>query len=62
MELNNEIDRIKNVYKLRDNNVNSLLYSFFNSGNLFIIQNREREFLNVFKKFNPIKLHFSGCF
>lgn len=51
MEIANELDRIKTVYEKRKVNISPELYSFFNQGNLFIIQNREREIIKVLKMF-----------
>jgi len=46
-----EINRIKEVYEKRKKKIPSRLYSYSNPGNLFIIQEREREVIEVFKKF-----------
>lgn len=45
----NEIERIKESYKKREH-LPAQLYSFFNPGNLFMIQSREREILRLLKK------------
>ncbi len=46
-----EIERIKKVYEKRKEKVAPSLYSYFNQGNLFMIQSREREILKFFKRF-----------
>ncbi len=48
---NQEIERLINVYKRRKERIAPSLYSYFNWGNLFIIQSRERELIKLFKKF-----------
>lgn len=45
-----EIERIKECYELRKKTVPSFLYSFFNPGNLFIVQERDREILMILKR------------
>ncbi|GAB6183584.1 class I SAM-dependent methyltransferase [Thermodesulfovibrio hydrogeniphilus] len=46
-----EIKRIKSVYEKRKIEVHPQLYSYFNPGNFFIVQSREREIINTLKKF-----------
>jgi len=45
-----ERERIRQVYEKRKQKIPSDLYSFFNRANLFIIQGREREILEAFKR------------
>ncbi|MCC7239903.1 MAG: class I SAM-dependent methyltransferase, partial [Candidatus Brocadia sp.] len=45
-----ERERIRQVYEQRKQKIPSDLYSFFNRANLFIIQGREREILEAFKR------------
>lgn len=52
----NETERIKRVYKKRKSQQKYKLYSYFNKGNLYIVQQRERIILDLFKKFNFSKL------
>jgi len=51
----NEIERIKEAYERRKN-LPSGLYSYFNQGNLFITQQRERKLLQILDKYgmNPL--------
>jgi len=51
-----ETDRIKEVYALRKVIVPKELYSYFNNGNLFIVQRREQAILNFLDKYsmNPL--------
>lgn len=61
----NELENITKRYERRKK-IDSMLYSYFNAGNLFSVQSREREILNAFKKFgiNPLedkKILDVGC-
>lgn len=46
---NAEINRIKKVYEKREKTVPTDRYSLFNFGNLFIVQRRDLEILNILK-------------
>ena len=48
----NEVERIKRVYKKRKSQQKYKLYSYFNKGNLYIVQQRERIILDLLRKFN----------
>jgi len=52
----NETERIKKVYKKRKSKQKYNLYSYFNKGNLYIVQSRERIILDLLKKFNFLRL------
>ena len=52
----NEKERIKKVYEKRKSKQKYNLYSYFNKGNLYIIQQRERVILDLLRKFNFLKL------
>ena len=52
----NEAERIKKVYEKRRSKQKYKLYSFFNKGNLYIVQQRERALLDLLRKFNFVKL------
>jgi len=52
----NEIERIKKAYKKRKIEQKDKIYSYFNKGNLYIIHQRERELLDLLKKFNFMDL------
>ena len=45
-----EIERIKNVYKKRKETIPSERYSLFNIANLFMVQRRDWEMINILKK------------
>jgi hypothetical protein len=49
--LDAEEARIKAAYARREAVVDRLLYSYFNPGNLFIVQDREREILALLKQY-----------
>ncbi len=51
-----ETDRIKEAYDRRKKVVPKGLYSYFNKGNLFIAQGREKAILNLLDKYgmNPL--------
>ncbi len=66
MDIKNEQNRIKQVYAERKENIPSDMYSYFNKGNLFIIQQREKTILNLLNKYgyNPLtnaKILDIGC-
>lgn len=66
MDIKNEQNRIKQVYTERKENISGDIYSYFNKGNLFIIQQRERAILNLLNKYglNPLtntKILDVGC-
>ena len=46
-----EIEKIKERYKKRKNSPEKSLYSYFNPGNLFIIQERQRKILKLLDKY-----------
>ena len=48
----NEVERIKKVYNKRKIQQKGNLYSYFNKGNLYIVQSRERVILDLLRKFN----------
>ncbi len=52
----NERDRIKEVYKKRQENIPQYLYSHFNYANLFMIQGRERENIKVLQSYGLANL------
>ena len=52
----NEVERIKKAYKKRKSQQKYKLYSYFNKGNLYIVQQRERVILDLLRKFNFSKL------
>ncbi len=52
----NETERIKKVYKKRKSKQKYNLYSYFNKGNLYMVQQRERTILDLLRKFNLSKL------
>ena len=52
----NEVERIKKAYNKRKIQQNGKLYSYFNKGNLYIVQQRERVILDLLRKFNFSKL------
>ena len=61
-----EIDRIKTVYKNRTRSSDEKRYSYFDAGNLFIIQRREYEFIKLFKRIGFDNLQYKkileiGC-
>jgi len=61
-----EIERIKKVYEKRSKQIPIELYSFFNNANLYIIQNRDKEILNILKShkitsLNNKKILDIGC-
>lgn len=47
----NEVERIKKAYNKRKIQQKEKLYSYFNKGNLYIIQERERVILELLRKF-----------
>jgi len=56
LKIENEIERIKDAYERRKGKIPSLLYSFFNRANLFIIQQREYALLELLAKYNITSL------
>lgn len=52
----NEVERIKKAYKKRKSQQKHKLYSYFNKGNLYIVQQRERVILDLLRKYNFPKL------
>jgi len=52
----NEVERIMKAYNKRKMQKKGKLYSYFNKGNLYIVQSRERIILDLFRKFNSSKL------
>jgi ubiquinone/menaquinone biosynthesis C-methylase UbiE len=50
MENSQEIERIKEVYRIRKEKISAHQYSYFNSPHLYIVQSRERAFLNALVK------------
>ena len=52
----NEVERIKKAYNKRQIQQKGKLYSYFNKGNLYIVQERERVILGLLRKFNFSKL------
>ena len=52
----NESERIKKAYNKRKIQQKGSLYSYFNKGNLYIVQSRERVILDLLRKFNFSKL------
>ncbi len=52
-----EIKRIEEAYLKRKKSICPYIYSYFNPGNLYIIHSREREIINLLKKF---KFDFLG--
>ena len=48
----NELERIKKVYNKRKILQKEKLYSYFNKGNLYMAQERERVILDLHRKFN----------
>jgi ubiquinone/menaquinone biosynthesis C-methylase UbiE len=52
----NESERIKKAYNKRKIQQKGNLYSYFNKGNLYIIQSRERIILDLLREFNFSKL------
>jgi 2-polyprenyl-3-methyl-5-hydroxy-6-metoxy-1,4-benzoquinol methylase len=52
----NKVERIKKAYNKRKIQQKGKLYSYFNKGNLFIVQSRERTILDLLRKFNFSKL------
>lgn len=48
----NETERIKKVYKKRKFQQKYKLYSYFNKGHLYMVQERERVILDLLRKFN----------
>jgi ubiquinone/menaquinone biosynthesis C-methylase UbiE len=52
----NESERIKKAYNKRKIQQKGSLYSYFNKGNLYIVQSRERVILDLIRKFNFPKL------
>lgn len=66
MDIKNEQNRIKQVYTERNANIPADIYSYFNKGNLFIIQQREKAILNLLNEYgyNPLanaKILDVGC-
>ncbi|MBI5806594.1 class I SAM-dependent methyltransferase [candidate division TA06 bacterium] len=51
-----EIERVRNSYKRREETVPAGRYSYFNPGSLFLYQQRERAFLDLLKRENLIDL------
>ena len=51
-----EVERIKEAYERRKKVVPTDIYSLFNVANLFTVQRREYEILNLFKKFKIFPL------
>ena len=47
---NLEIKRLKEVYSKRRQKISKHLYSYFNPGNLYIVQSRDREIINALKR------------
>jgi len=52
----NEVERIKKAYNKRKIQQKGKLYSYFNKGNLYIVQSRERIILDLLREFNFSKL------
>lgn len=52
----NESERIKKAYKKRKSQQKYKLYSYFNKGNLYMAQERERVILDLLRKYNFSKL------
>ena len=52
----NEAERIKKAYNKRKIQQKGKLYSYFNKGNLYIVQSRERIILDLLREFNFSKL------
>ena len=48
----NESERIKKVYNKRKIQQKGSLYSYFNKGNLYIVQSRERVILDLLRKYS----------
>lgn len=48
----NEVERIKKAYNKRKIQQKGKLYSYFNKGNLYMVQERERVILDILRKFN----------
>ena len=48
----NEVERIKKAYNKRKIQQKGKLYSYFNKGNLYIVQQRERIILDLLRNFN----------
>lgn len=51
MDIKNEQNRMKQVYTERDTNIPANIYSYFNKGNLFIIQGRDKSVLEMLNKY-----------
>jgi len=47
----NELERIKKAYNKRKIQQKEKLYSYFNRGNLYILQSRERAILDLLRNF-----------
>ncbi len=52
----NEVERIKKAYNKRKIQQKEKLYSYFNKGNLYMVQSRERIILDLLREFNFSKL------
>ena len=48
----NEVERIKKAYNKRKIQQKEKLYSYFNKGNLYMAQERERVILDLLRNFN----------
>ncbi|GIV42155.1 MAG: hypothetical protein KatS3mg034_1465 [Vicingaceae bacterium] len=64
--MKHEFERVMSYYEWRKQHVNPLLYTYFNSGNLYIIHSRERQLLSLLKKkgytqTDKLKLLDFGC-